>query len=209
MAQLPGIDRFQGELRNAFRHRGPDAFLLGELITPVWDLATEHPEFDDAIVYWNTTNKILAALAANFSTIYVRCSQGRAIVDGISLVGPVAAQSIVLNLVSGLGASGPVAAFQDNAYQSRVSGASTIAFPLSLGVIDINSEQTVGGRLAGTGFNVTMQAATATLLSWKNGTCPPWLLSPNVSLVLEGNLVNQAIQVGGVWGRWWPEIDPA
>jgi hypothetical protein len=209
MPQLPGIDRFQGELRNAFRHRGPDAFLLGELITPVWDLATEHPEFDDAIVYWNTTERNLAALAANFSTLIFRCTQGRAIVDGLSLRAQAGGQSIaVMNLVSGLAAVNSAAAFQDNAYVSRVSGTATIAFPLSLGTIDANQEQTVGGRLAGVGYSITVPVAGGVYLSWKQGNMPPWLLSPGVSLVVETNAVNLPIGAAA-WGRWWPEIDPA
>jgi hypothetical protein len=201
---LPGIDRWTTILRNAFRHRGPYPFTIDVSGQPVFDLSTEHPEFDDQMVYWNTTSRSVAALAANFSTIIMRCGSGRAIVDGVSILAQAGLQTMVLNLVSGLAAVNSAVAFQDNAYVSRPN----VAFPISLGPLDINVEQTVGGRLAAVGYSVSLPAGVGLQLSWKNGTLPPFLISPNVSLVLETNLVNQPLGAA-MWGRWFPEIDPA
>ena len=204
MPVLTGIDRFATILRNAFRNRGPFTLQLGDSAQPTYDLGAEHPEFDDAIVYWYLPAGSAAALAGNFSTIWLNCSAGRAIVDGISVLGQAAAQTYKASLVAQLGSNNTQQAMQANAYVSRAG----VTFPLVLPVIATNWDQTAGGHIGATnGYSWTAPIG-GEQLSWKVGTFPAFLLSPSVSLALEPNNVNLNNQIAA-WGRWWPEVDPA
>lgn len=205
------IDRFTNLLRNAFRVVGPYAPDLPFAVSPVYDLARPDAITDDSVAFWFTTSRAVAALAANFSTVAVRVNGGgRFIVDGISINTQVALQQVVIGLAAGASAS-TAAAFLGNPFSIR-SGFSS---PQTLGAVDINVEQTVGGRLAGTGYAVSVPANQALLLSREAGTLPPLVLTPAAgggtafNLIIETLAVNAALSIGGVFGRWFPEAPTA
>lgn len=199
-----GLDRFAHELQVATLVKGPFAPELLEAIQPVFPIG-EHPEFDDRIVYWSTPQKSLAALAGNRSTVWIACASGRAIIDGLVLLNLNAAVAyVVINRIRFAGTNLPVAAFQANPFSSTATGSAVIA-PLT-----INESQTPGGRLAGTGLTISVAPAAQgipTLMGWRGGTAPAWVIDPTSDLVIETNTVNLALNVS-VWGRWFPETLP-
>jgi hypothetical protein len=205
------IDRFTAWVRNAFRIVGPYAPDLPASLQPVYDMSGLDALNDDSIAYWYTTSKSVAALVANFSTVALRVSGGgRFIVDGLSLLAQAAQQTIVVGIAPGASA-GAVAAFQLNPFSVRAG----FAAPQTLGTVFINVEQTVGGRLGGVGFSVTTPAGQGLNLSWLSGTLPPFVLTPGAgggndfNLIVETNIVNLPLAVGGFWGRWFPEAPQA
>lgn len=209
---LIGIDRWMVLMKRAMRFRGPYALDGGEQLQPGYDLATEHPEFDDQIAYWHTTVRSIGALAANFSTGIIHCTQGRAIVDGIQITGQAAVQLYVMNLVTGHDPTTgtPIASWMSNCFVGRQGRAQ----PISLAPITCHIEQSVGGRLAGAGFGGTVPAA-GDQFSWREGSMPPWIISqgsqfalPDAAFVIETNVVNLPLGFAA-WGRWFPEVDPA
>lgn len=204
MPQLPGLDRFTKLLQNAFRNRGPWSPTLLDDVRAVWDLGTDHPEFDDQIAYWCSVGKSQPALAGNFSTVWWRCSAGRAIVDGVSIVGQAATTNVALNVSSSataLAGAGTVASFLTNGFAVRAG----FAQPQTLGVIDINTNTSVGGIIGGVGYGVMVPISGAQY-SWRAGGIPPFLINAGTVLVAEPTAVNVGLSIAA-WGRWWPEAD--
>ncbi len=204
---LTTINRYTERLKNAFRVAGPYSPDLGSEIAAVFGVDRLAAEDDDQVCYWYSVFKSVPALAGNFSTVTLRLSPGaggRAIVDGISIGAQPGIQVYTIGISGNVAAGTPVAVFQGNPFAVRTGAAA----PQTLGVLDINGEQTVGGRLAGAGYQVAANANSGLQLSREGGTLPPLVLtnSPQGSfnVVVEGNVVNLAVGAA-MFGRWFPE----
>lgn len=203
MAKIPGLDRWTQVLRNAFRHRGPEEFLLEDRMSSVFDAGTDHPEFDDAIAYWYARNQNQNAVAAQFGIVSINCAVGRAVIDGISINEQAGLQAFNIGLSGGT-ALNALVALAANPFTSRV-GATP---PQGVGPITSNSTTAAASLLLGNAIAVSTPAGQGIVLGRLSGTLPQFIISPGFALTIETNAVNLNISVS-VWGRWFPEIDPA
>lgn len=198
---LIGVDRFAHELQEQTLVKGAFAPELLDSLQPVYPVGLL-PDCDDRVAWWYTPQALVAAVAAQFSTIWLSCASGRAIVDGITILNTTAATTYaVLARLGSVATYGApfAAAFQSNPYSPRAGSGPAVLAPLVL-----NTGNAVGGRLAGIGYTVEIPVTGTPFFSWRNGSGPGWIIDANTHLVVESNAVNQQLQCS-MWGRWLPE----
>jgi hypothetical protein len=162
-----------------------------EIVPPGIILASDRPEW--AVLRGETpwhTSRGLAALAANFSSVHIT----QPAVDRISVVellaivnDTAAALGVKVGLVQGAGLTGVTkAAVRDLRRLTVTTSSATIQQTADL-LTSVNAMQ--------------IPALSTLLLTIPRG----WMLSnakgvAGVSLAIQGNVVNQDVQLGGAWG---------
>lgn len=194
--------RFGTWLKNVTGFRGPAGLDVGEVLSPVYDLASYDELLDDETAYWISSSATVGPVAGQVSSITVQFPAAakvgtRASVDGLYIRSAVAAVVYQFGLCAAVAGGANPCNVRNNFLGQRGS-----AIDASTAFSALNLVTRSGAASIFTGFSTNHSIDAAAGLHCDLPTpFPVFVITPGFSFAVECQTLNTAISAF-LWGRY-------